>query len=517
MLSRSVHILSLIGLAFGAALSGCARLEVTPTSVPVFPVPPTFVMAEVDHAALPTPWWTAFDDPVLDALVETALAGNLTLAQGRARVDRASALLQQAQALRKPTLNMEGGLRREWERIVHREGADGPTLDERVNELNSAIDAFNSGGGGGGGDTGDSEGKEPRNLWSTPYDLGVLLQWELDFWGRLRNAARAESARFDATTLDYAALRLSISAQVVEAYYQALEQRLQLALLEEQLRSAEDFLGLIELRFLQGGASSVDLLQQQGQVAEIKAEMPVARARLGLLENRLDTLVGLAPDGSARTADSEYDLPATEHIAGIGIPAGLLARRPDVQAAQRRAAASDYAVAVAIADRLPRITLDGSLVFGGTAETATFTALSGLGLFQPLLDWGRRRAVVDASRAALEEDLLLFSEIYLGAIEEVETTLWQETQQRALLEALAQREEILQRTLEQTRLRYSQGVTDYLPVLTAQQELQDVQREILLQRRILVSLRIQLYRALGAPTRVSPSPDETAPVMENHE
>ncbi len=88
----------------------------------------------------------------------------------------------------------------------------------------------------------------------------------------------------------------------------------------------------------------------------------------------------------------------------------------------------------------------------------------------------------------------------------METTLWQEARQRELVVALERRAEILERTLEQTRLRYSQGITDYLPVLTALQGLQQVQRELLRQRRVLVSLRIRLFRAVGGETRERDAP-----------
>jgi outer membrane protein TolC len=154
-----------------------------------------------------------------------------------------------------------------------------------------------------------------------------------------------------------------------------------------------------------------------------------------------------------------------------------------------------------MADRLPRVVLTGFAGHVDPAVGASGPAASLLGdLVQPLLDWGRRAAAVDFARAFHEENLLAFSEAYLVALQEVETTLWQEGQQRELLSALGERVRLLERTVEGTRWRYSQGITDYLPVLTAVRELQAAQRELLTRRRELVSLRIQLFRALGGAT-----------------
>jgi NodT family efflux transporter outer membrane factor (OMF) lipoprotein len=456
--------------------------------------------------SLPTPWWSAFADPTLDTLITTALTDNFTLAEARARVDGAQALLRQVGALRKPTVDLDAGVRREFEREVHR----GRSEPRRPTAEGGDTDADAPPGDRSGADR--AEASSGRNTWETVYGGGLTLRWELDLWGRLRSAARAESERAAAATEDYEALRLLISAQVADAYFQALEQRMQLRLLEEQRESAENFLVLIELRFLQGGTSSVDLLQQRGQVAEILAEVPVAHMRLEMLENRLDTLVGAMADGVPRTRDHAAGFPANERLSPMKVPAIHLAQRPDLRAAQRRVVAADYEVAVALAERLPRLTLDGTALLEAAGGTTTLSALGGLALFQPLLDWGRRRAVVDAAKAGFLERLYAYTDAYLIAVEEVESTLWQETQQHARVARLAERESILRRTLEQARHRYSQGVSDYLPVLAAQQDLQEVQRLLIAEKRALVSLRIQLFRAVGGTTSL-PVPDDPEAVQ----
>jgi NodT family efflux transporter outer membrane factor (OMF) lipoprotein len=328
--------------------------------------------------------------------------------------------------------------------------------------------------------------------------LDLELSWEIDLWGRIRSLVRAEDEELAAAALDYEALRLSLSSQVAFAYYEAVEQRLQLELLEEQLKLANTFLELLELRFVQGDASAVDLLQQRSQVAEIQSEVPVAQSQLRLLENRLDVLLGVPPDGQDRTIIA--GLPQATVLPDVKVPAALLRDRPDLQAAQRRVVAQDYRIASAMAERLPQLILDGTFGLSDSSDSSLLTGTGALGLFQPLLDWGRREAQVTVEKARFQDALLDYSQRYLVAIEEVETTLWQEARQRELIASLAEREQLLTRTVEETRVRYSLGVTDYLPVITALQDLQQVQRELLEQRRELVSLRIQLFRATGGAT-----------------
>lgn len=463
---RTGLLRQILVLAAGVSLTGCAIHPVATDPEPLFAVPAVYSIAS-ETSDLPAPWWTVFEDPVLNELVAAALQDNFGLAAGASRIDRARALVTQARAIRLPQVDFDGQAQRQWTQNVR--------------------------GGGGEG-------------WEGAFAAGALLGWEVDLWGRLRAVQGVQEQELAALIYDYEALRLSLSVLVTETYFQIVEQNLRYDLLLNQLALAQEFLDLLELRYLQGDASGVDVLQQRDRVAEIESQMPEVHARLGALENRLDVLLGQPADGVARVPEPR-PLPLGTVAPGVGIPLELMVRRPDLNALQRSVVAQDYAVGAAIANRLPRVTLDGSLIYRDAAGGADVTATGLANLFQPLLDWGLRRAQVEAERARFEEALLAFSEGYLIAIEEVETTLWQEIQQRDLIEALENREEILDRTVEQARIRYSLGVTDYLPVLTALQNQQEVQRRVLEERLALVLLRVQLFRAIGAPTE--PEPAET--------
>ena len=448
-------LLAMGGLAAGlAAAIGCSLHRVAEEPAPLIAPPDAWI----DHDPLPaTPaeplpgdaWWSALGVTDLDALIREALAGNLDAPQAVTRVAQAESLRRQAASLDEPQLDAVGQVGETWE-----EGED------------------------------------------TDFTLlgGLALGWEIDLFGRLREEAKARARELQASRADLAAARLLLSIQVAEAWLQAVEQQLQLALLDEQLELAETLLELTRLRFSLGEASAVDVLQQLTLLEQVRAELPQAHSRLRTQENRIDVLLGAVPDGRDRTGPATA-LPVPAEFPAAGVPSDLLVRRPDLRALRERLVAADHRVGQAIAERLPRIALTGSFV--QMSDPSALAASAAANLVQPLIDWGRREAGVDLAQASFHEALLRFTQTYLLAIEEVETTLWQEARQRELIEALDARRGALKQTVVETRNRYSQGLTDYLPVLTAVQELQEVERELLTQRRALVSLRVRLHAALG--------------------
>jgi len=267
-------------------------------------------------------------------------------------------------------------------------------------------------------------------------------------------------------------------------------------LLEQQIDLDRDLLELTELRFEAGITASVDVLQQSSQLAETESLVPPTEALLRVSENRLDVLIGQAPDAVDRVDDDDRFV-AIGELPFIGVPSDLLLNRPDLRSFKSELIAADAEIGQAIAERLPRITLDGSFFYGDGSE---FSGPAGIllgSIVQPLLDWGARKAQVERSRALYIERLAVFSQAYLTAIEDVENTLYQERKQREFLDRLERRRRFLERTVEETRDRYTNGLTDFLPVLDALKELQRIERVIVRQERALLGFRIQLHRALG--------------------
>ena len=395
-------------------------------------------------------WWESFGDWFLDRHVAEALSGNLTLKQAHARIEQAMADEKRASSFFYPEVTGEASGRSDW-----------------------------------------ADREKPEDT----YHAGAALSWEVDLWGRLSSAGNAAGYETMASREELEAAAMLLTARVAETYFQIIEQKLQLTLLERQIDAGETILELIELRFSYGEASVVDVYQQRQQLASTRVQVPLVQSRLRTLENRLHVQLGRSPvDGPLMTSEEFPQLP---EMPSAGIPLHLLKSRPDLRRSYNRLIANDYRVAEAVADRLPKINLSGTAGYTDTfsVEGRLLTLL--LEAAAPLFDGRRREAEVEKSRAVFREDLARYSEAYLIAIEEVENALWQERYQKDLLKALEEQMRISRSNLKETGNRYRQGLTDYLPVLTALQSLQQLEREILSRQRGLISIRILLYRALG--------------------
>ena len=452
-------LFAMLMIAAVTSLGGCRLHEVRLRPDPTVSGPTAFSIGSTMPAATGESWWITFTDPKLNDLIDKALTHNLTLQQAVARLDQARSLTRRAGSLRLPQV-----------RIVA----------DRVTEWRD----------------GDQEDPVTR--------VGGAMRWEVDVFNRLGAAAMArqnEEAAF-ASAVD--TVRLGLSAAVAEAYFDAVEQRLQLALLKRQVEVDRDLLELTELRFQSGLTASVDVLQQSSQLAETESLVPPAQAALRVAENRLDVLIGQAPDALNRVT-GEDRFGAVTSLPFMGVPSDLLLNRPDLRALRSDLVAADAQIAQAIADRLPRLVLDGSLAYedGPTLTGAAGTLLGTL--VQPLLDWGNRKAEVARNQALYRERLAAFTQAYLQAIEDVENTLYQERKQRLFLDRLERRRQLLARTVDETRDRYTNGLTDFLPVLDAITQLQRLERVIVRQQRDLLGFRIQLHRALGGQVNAKPT------------
>lgn len=406
------------------------------------------------------PWYEQFNDPTLNTLIQRGFAENLTLTQAIARLDAANAQAHISRTNVLPKVNATADLNQVW------------------NE-------------------GDRQDLTSR--------YGGALQWELDLFGRLSSAAKADRLSAVAAAEDVETTRLTLAADIAVAYYNAVAAHRTLSLLDAQNTIDNDILSLIELREREGLGTQVEVLQQQSQQALTRSLVPVAQSNLRVYENRLDVLTGNMPDAlDVTTRESAF--PPSALTPPTGIPSDLLLNRPDLRAARARLRAADADIDEAIANQLPRVTLTGSFLFasGGNAASPVLSLLGGL--VQPLLDWGQRQADVKRNKALYREQLAGFSQLYLEAVEDVETTLYQITKQKEYMDRLEDRRRILADTTEKTRAVYTEGLSDYLPVLNALQSLRAIERTILEEERDLALLHIQLYRALGGTPATQETP-----------
>lgn len=399
-------------------------------------------------------WYRDFNDSTLNTLVETALKQNYDIKQAIARLNQSRAIAKVSEAAGMPTLDLEAG-------GSHRYEEDGT-----------------------------------RDV----YDVGVGLRWEIDLFDRLENAELADAMEAQARAEDLKALRLSLSGEVAEAYFGAMAARQRLALLEEQVKLDTEYLELVMLRFQNGVATTVEILQQKSQLAQSESLIPIARAELRRYENRLDVLLGEVPDGQSRVEGDTLKSVAMPEA--VGVPSKLLTRRPDLRAQQRRLIAADAQIGAAIAGRLPTLTLGASYYHSESLYYSGPLGLLSASLIQPLVDWGARKARVASSRAYHKEQIARYGSLYLQAIEEVENALYLESQQRDYLERLEARAAVLRLTVEEAQAQYLQGLGDYLTVLSALEALHATERQLITARYALISYRITLYRAIGSDVRL---------------
>lgn len=440
-------------------LPACGRHE-SPASFPVsIRIPDAF--SESGDGNAPERWWTAFEDPALDGLVESVLAGNLDLSAAWHRLDQARALARSGRAARRVQADLNVSPSR-------------------------AKSVFLFGG-------------DPRAAYVTQTDLSASASYEADLWGRLRAAIGAGKLDARASREDLETLAMGLVAQTADAWFSLVEGRSQKHLLDAQIRASHTFLELLELRFGQGLANSLDVYQQRTQLAALRAQQPQVEGELALLGHQLAVLQGRPPRSAAPSPETTT-LPIMPPLPATGLPAELLVRRPDVRSALLRLQAADRRVAAAVADRLPKLSFTPSTGFRAGDFSSLFSSwiwsLAGR-LSLPLFDGGRRRAEVARNKALVAERWDQFSQSMLLALREVEDALQGERNQELYLRQIEEQLRLAERTLEEARRRYLNGLSDYLPVLTALQAQQNLQRTRLTAWRQTLSHRIKLHRALG--------------------
>lgn len=430
-------------------LGACADPE-APDVLPHWDAAPFSVTGEVQT---PERWWTVFEDEELNERVDRALGGNFTLAATWERLRAARAILRRQRADLFPVLDGVAGA----------EVVDGPGTDSE-----------------------------------SSVSLGLEASYELDLWGRIDSAIEAERLRASATAEDYRAAAISLSAEVALAWYELATARLQLDLITSQLETNEKVLEVLENRFAIGQSGSADVLRQRQLVEATREQQVVFRSAIQVLEHRLAVLEGRPSQGAV--FPDPAGLPVVPGLPTVGLPSELLLRRPDVRSAMFRLRASDSDVAVAVSEQYPRVDLTASLRTsdeGGSDLMRDWVASLGGQLVAPLVDGGRRRAELERAEAVRRERLAEYGQAVVVAFREVEDALAQESQQVERIRSLEEQLELSGKTYEQLRSQYLNGAADFIDVLIALRERQEIERNVLSANLDRLSFRIALYRALA--------------------
>lgn len=459
---KSSLVLALAALALGA----CSLAP--PYQPPATPIAGAFkeqgpwTPAEPADAQPRGQWWTMFDDPVLTGLEVRAEKANPTLAAAVAAYDQARALAAQARAGLIPEVDGSGLATRQ------RRSDDAPL---RV--------------GG------------PDNY--TTNQLGASLAYEIDLWGRLRNLSREAGDRAEASEADLRSARLSLQADLADDYLTLRGYDAQIRLLDATVTAYSRALDLTQIRHTGGDATGLDVARAQTQLSTAKVQLSDLGAQRALMEHAIAALVG---ESASNFALAPIDKALPQPKVAVSAPSRLLQRRPDIAAAERRAAAANADVGVARAALFPSLMLDGSAGWQTAGGINLIQAPNSFWMVGPQLagaifDGGRRAGAVRASKAAFEQASASYRGVVLNALRDVEDQMALSNRLAAEAKDAGDAVAAARRTEALANIRYKQGVATYLDVVTAQTAtLAAEQTAIALTTRRLQA-SVNLTRALG--------------------
>jgi multidrug efflux system outer membrane protein len=420
--------------------------------------------ADAASETIQSDWWRLFGDPVLDDLVDTALANNTDIAQAVARIEEADANLRAVNAALFPEIDLDGNANR--------------------TAYSNTIAAPSSAG-----------------TPSVRNDLRLVLSssFEVDFWGKLRRATEAARAQALSTRYAREVVTLSIAALTAETYFSLRSLDAQIASTRATLRTREETLGIVRRRAEGGLSSDLELRQAEGARSDAAFQLNEFLRQRALGEHLLATLTGKL-DLAIPAGDLEaLPLPA---LPPAGLPSALLERRPDIRQAEQDLVSANAQIGVAKAQLFPTITLTGD--FGGESKALAglFTIPGriwtfGAGLSAPIFEGGKLLALVDVQRARQQQSVANYRRTIQTAFREVADALTN-VRQYAVLENDAQASvDAARAALRLANRRYESGYTGFLDVLDSQRSVNLAELALIRSRQNLLSAGVDLMKALG--------------------
>ena len=401
-------------------------------------------------------WWLAFEDPLLDELINQALSHNFSLRVAYDRLAQARAIAKISGAELTPQLNGSFGI-----------------AENFVNTSSgvSTVDEFSA---------------------------GFAASYELDLWGRIRFGMHAAELDEKAAHEDIHTAAISLSAEITSTWYRLIDQRRQAALLDKQIKTNQDNVNILITRFNLGQARAADVFQQKQLLEEKVGDKTTVIANIISLEYQLTTLLGEPVNSLVIPEKTEF--PILPPKPDTGLSSELIQRRPDIRKAYLNIQAADQRISAAIADRFPKISLSVSIDSRTPDLHNLFNnwlATLASNMVVPIIDGHRRVSEVERNEAIFSETVNQYGSVILSALQEVETALIKEQQQFLLIDSLDQQLTLSRLAHDQIQFRYRYGAIDFLRVLTARLSLQALERIRISAERELIDFRINLYKALA--------------------
>jgi len=458
---------NLLAAASLLALAACAvGPDYAPPATPTSAAAPFLGSASpaVTTAEATDGWWRLYRDPVLDGLIADALAANTDIRVAVARLERARAGLRGARSDRLPQTSV--GASATYQRSPSIQTL--PGLD--------------------------------RERWTV--DAGLDVSYEADLFGRVRRGVEAARGDVGAAAADAEAVRIAVVADTTRAYADASSTAERLTVARQVVELLDRSVRITTGRFEAGRASRLDIVRIAALRDQRTAAIPALEAARDAALFRLATLTGRSPRDLPQAAAARMSSLKLDQPIPVGDGQGLLARRPDVRAAERRLAADTARIGVATSELYPRITLGGSVGSTGTGLGDLFGGGPVRWLLGPLISWAfpnqePARARIAASRADAAASLAEFDGTVLRALEETETALSAYSREIQRNAALAAARDGAASAARISQARQREGQIDFLAVLDAERTYADTQAELAESTARLVDKQIDLFRALG--------------------
>ncbi|MBF7686935.1 efflux transporter outer membrane subunit [Acinetobacter rathckeae] len=404
-------------------------------------------------------WWEVYQDPILNQLEQQVQLSNQNVAQYVAKYQQAMALVSSSKSSLLPSVTAT------------------PTATRAQKTSSSSSDRV-----------------------SNSYAASVGASWELDLWGKLRRQVDENKASAVASEADLANATLSIQSSLAQSYFalRILDQRIDLY--AHTITIYEKYCRVLEAKYKEGMIAKSDLTQAQQSLYSAQASKEDLTWQRAQYEHAIAVFVGKAPAefDLAKQVSLKLYVPNVPNT----LPSELLERRPDIAAAERRVAAANEAIGIAIAGYFPSLSLSGSLGSSSSHFSQLFSASTaiwslGASASQTLLDFGANKAKVASSRAAYDETVASYRQTVLDAMQTVEDSLVKSGSLQLQLQA---QQKALQAATESARIyrnQYDEGMIDYANVATTEATRLSSQQSILQTQSTQLQNSVALIVALG--------------------
>lgn len=410
-------------------------------------------------------WWRNFNDPVLDSLIAVAGNSNYSVLAAIENIRKARAAWRTAQGKMLPAFDFSAG----WQRTK----TSGNIAQTMYTEA-----------------------------WEGQFSTAVSMQWQADIFGTIYMRSKAQKKLFMATEEEYRAVMVTLIANVATTYFSLRQSLAEMQVIRWNVESQREIMDIVTSRYESGLASKLDVAQSRSVYYSTMAQIPAMQAKIESYRNAMAVLLGIYPQELENWLEEGYHLPEYIEPVTVGIPSGLVRRRPDVRATERQVEANAAVLGATRRDWFPEIFINGTIGYASENLKHLPRAKSLTWEIAPTIKWnifsgGERLYATREARASLDQSIAQYNSTILNAVQEVEDAMSQYKSSIAqivsLREAVNQNRETLTLSLE----LYKQGLTQFQNVLDAQRSLLNYQNYLVQAHGYSLIYLVNLYEALG--------------------